>query len=361
MSELTEQLEKAREESKDMNEKQYKLQKKRIETQFKQLEKQERIQDAFQNLPIGKNIHERYTKLAVENTEYIKLARGAGVFLGMDTFKDKIALFPRNLILISAETGTGKSTTVANFVESYLKQNKKVIIITNEEYPNDILNRILFLINGWTYSNHDEITDEQAELCEKAYPLLGKCVEVVHDAFNGIGGTTTTVEGIKSICQNLLDSRSEGIRYDAIVLDYIQNVSSSLDAPGMAKWQVMQQCMTYLDNFKGLYDAPLLVFGQLKGNSGDTDHKDRIEGYKAIINHATTAIELKVDRENLRTEWIFRKNRFKGAIGNSVFTGYERGRFVEYDQEFKNKTLAKVEAKKHLNLTKNIFKAKEQK
>ena len=358
MSELTKALEQAQEESKDMNEKQYKLQKKRIETQFNQLERQEKIQNAFSNLPIGRNVEERYSALAKENEEYIRLAKNAGIFLGMDVFADKVALFPRNLILISAETGTGKSTTVANFIESYLKQNKKVLVITNEEYPNDILNRILFLINGWAYNNHEGITQEQVDLCSRAYPALGKNVEVVHDAFNGIGGTTTTLEGIKSVCQSLLDARSEGITYDAIVIDYIQNISSSLDAPSMAKWQVMQQVMTYLDNFKGLYDAPILVFGQLKAENGDASFKDRQEGYKAIINHATTAIELKVDRENLRTEWVFKKNRFKGAHGDSVFTGYHMGRFVEYDQEFKNKTLVKVEEKKHRKVLSSVFETK---
>lgn len=356
MSELVDALKEAQEESREMNEKQYKLTKKRIETQYQQLEEQERLKNAFNKLPIGKNVEERYKKLAVENTEYIKLARDGGTFLGMDVFKDKVALFARNLILLSAETGTGKSTTVANFVESYLKQNKKIIIVTNEENPNDILNRILFLLNDWIYSHHDQITDEQLELCEKAYPKLGKVVEVIHDQFNGIGGTTTTLEGIKSVCQNLIDLRQEeGITYDAIIIDYIQNISSSIEAPSMAKWQVMQKTMTYLDNFKNVYDAPVLVFSQLKSNSGDASYKDRLEGYKAIINHATTAIEIKIDRENLRTEWLFVKNRFK-SVGSSVFTGFDKGRYVEYDQEFKNRTLAKVEQKKHQKVLGNLFK-----
>lgn len=358
MSDLTKALEEAREESREMTEKQYKLQKKRVESQYEQLEKQERIQEAFNNLPIGRNIEERYSKLAQENEEYIRLAKDAGTFLGMEVFNNKVALFPRNLILISAETGTGKSTTVANFCLSYLKQKKKVLIITNEEYPNDILNRILFLANDWTYNDHEGITEEQVAVCTKAYPILGRNVEVIHDSFNGIGGTTTTLEGIKSVCQNLLDCRAEGIAYDAVVIDYIQNISSSLEAPSMAKWQVMQNVMTYLDNFKGLYNAPILVFGQLKAENGDASFKDRQEGYKAIINHATTAIELKVDRENLRTEWVFKKNRFKG-VGDSVFTGYQRGLFVPYDESFKQKTLVKVEQKKHSKVMGNLFKKKE--
>ena len=356
MSDLVDKMKVAQAENAALEKKQYELYKKRVNSQYRQLEESEKKYEAFANLPIGQNVEERYTALAKENTEYIKLARNAGVFLGMDVFQDKVALFPRNLILLSAETGTGKSTTVSNFVENYIKQGKKVLIITNEEYTTDILNRILFLINGWNYSNHDEISDYQLKKCEEFYPKLGKVVEVIGDNFNGIGGTTTTLEGIKSVCQNLIDASNQGIHYDAIVIDYIQNISSSLEAPNMAKWQVMQQCMTYLDNFKGLYNAPILVFSQLKsGKEGDT-YKDRVEGYKAIVNHATTAIEIKIDRENLRTEWVFKKNRFKSAVGDSVFTGFKLGRYVTYDQEFKTRTRLKVDADKHKKVLGNTFK-----
>ena len=73
------------------------------------------------------------------------------------------------------------------------------------------------------------------------------------------------------------------------------------------------------------------------------------------MNHATTAIEVKADRENLRTEWVFRKNRFKGAVGMSVITGYNKGRYVEYDQEFKTKTRLKKEQKNHSTLMGKVF------
>ena len=98
------------------------------------------------------------------------------------------------------------------------------------------------------------------------------------------------------------------------------------------------------------------MFSQLKGgNGGDVDFKDRIEKFKAVMNHATTAVEVKADRENLRTEWVFRKNRFKGAVGISVFTGYNKGKYIPYDQEFMNKVRLKNEEKKHSKLMGGVF------
>lgn len=361
---LTNPIQKAINEANELKEKQFIIQKKRTEIQYKQVQRQEEMENAFDNLPIGENIAERYEKLAKENKEYIQMAKNGGIFLGMDIFKDKIALFPRNIILISAETGTGKSTTVAKFIESYVKQGKRVLVITNEEYPNDILNRVVFLVNNWIYSDHESVTEEQMEVLDKAYKVLPSRLEIIHDAFNnGVGGTTTTLEGIISVCETLKRKVDNGDKpYDAIIIDYIQNVASSVNTPSMASWQVLKMLGTYLDNFKGQYDAPIIMFSQLKADSSDGKAwKDRIEGYKAITNHATTGIELKIDRENLRTEWKFTKNRFKGAVGNSVFTGYDKGRFIPYDNEFKQRTLVKNEKKKHAGLMGGLFDSKEKK
>src|SRR5690606_25713457 len=173
----------ALDESRKLQELEYEIRKDKVGIQHKDLKERLEKKKAFESLPIGKNILERANKLIIENEEYIELAKGAATFLGMKVFRDKVALFPRNIILIGAETGTGKSTTCANFVESYLKQNKKVLIITNEEYPTDILNRIVFLARGWAYTNHDEVTTEQLLECKKLYPLLMQRIEIVDDMF----------------------------------------------------------------------------------------------------------------------------------------------------------------------------------
>ena len=355
---LTNPIKEAIVEGEILKEKEYELRKTRVDVQHKELKKRQEQQAAFGILPIGKNVEERAIRLTAENEEYVKLAKGSATFLSMDIFKDKVALFPRNIILIGAETGTGKSTTVANYIESSLKQGKRCLVITNEEYSTDILNRVVFLLNNWAYTNHDEITEEQLAKCKELYPILMKRVEIIDDKFNGIGGTTTTLEGIQSICDTITAQFKAGSKpYDGgILIDYVQNIKTSIEIPGLAQWQVLDRLGAFLDNWKGSYPAPALLFSQLKATNGDNDSfKDRIEKFKAVMNHATTAIEVKADRENLRTEWIFRKNRFKGAVGISVFTGYDKGRYIDYDQEFMTKTRVRNEAKKHADLLGKVF------
>ena len=129
-NELVNSVRNAQIEGEELREKEYELRKKRVELQHRELQIRQAQQDAFDILPIGENIEERAAALADENEEYVKLARNSATFLSMEIFKDKVALFPRNILLFGAETGTGKSTTVANFTLSYLMQGKRCCIIS---------------------------------------------------------------------------------------------------------------------------------------------------------------------------------------------------------------------------------------
>jgi len=354
---LTNPIIEAIEESKNLENKEYELRKQRVDHQYDQLQDAKIKTEAFKRVKIGGNSKARASKLAKENREYIELAKSAAVFLDMEEFKDKVALFPRNIILLGAETGTGKSTTVANFVISYMKQGKKCLIITNEEYETDILNRIVFLLRGWSYNNHNEITEEQLLECDRMYPILYEnFIEIIHDKSNEVGGTTTSLEGIQSVFNSLVEELKLGNKYDAILVDYVQNIKYSTEVTSLAQWQVLDRLGAFLDGWKGEYPAPIILFSQLKSaTSAGEAFKDRQEKFKAIMNHCTTAIEILADRENLRTEWIFRKNRFKGAVGVSVFTGYERGRYVPYSSEFRSKNLIKKDRKEHLSKMASAF------
>jgi hypothetical protein len=359
-SKLVDQLAGAQERHRKLQEKRTDVMERELEIKHKKLEQDIEMENAFENFDVSAGIEEEYEELAKKNEEYIKLARNAKVFLNLDVFKDKIPLFARNIIYLSAETGTGKSTTVANLTYSYLKgASKKILILTNEENPTDVLNRIVFLNQGWVYNNHDEITDEQLEVCKKYYKALAKKVHIVHDYSNKVGGTTTTLEGIQSICKSIKKKYDAGEEpYDLILLDYIQKVEDSTKHKE-ASWIILKKTLYYLDNFKNVYPAPFVVFGQQKTDStGEKAYKEKVEGWKGITNVATTVVEIKVDRENLRTEWIIRKNRFKGAVGESVFTGYEKGKYIEYTPDFANKTEIAKTQNKHKELLGGLFSQK---
>lgn len=279
-----------------------------------------------------------------ENTEYMLAARNKMSFINKE-FVKAIPFFRKNLILVGGKTGEGKSTTVANIIREMISKvnnltgrKRRVLVITNEEKSEDVYNRITCLIEGWHYTNHDRFTDEQISKFNNNIALLSKdgMVTVVDDNYHGANGTTTTLEGICQIFDNLI---ANGEWYDVIIIDYYQNIKESRQNPGWAEWEVQQALVRRLDQYKNIYPAPIVVLAQVtpptdsEGNS-TTSFKYRIEGRKSILNVATCAIEMVANREELCTEWVIHKSRFNEMVGETITTGYKDGRYVEYDEKF---------------------------
>jgi predicted ATP-dependent serine protease len=137
-----ESVKNAIEEASELSKKEFALRKARVEVQHEKLNQQIRELEGFKSFKIGVS-KDRIENLKSQNREYIDLAKKASVFLKIDDFKGLVPLFPRNLILVGAESGHGKSTLTANMAFQFLAQNRKVLIITNEEHPTDVLNRMI--------------------------------------------------------------------------------------------------------------------------------------------------------------------------------------------------------------------------
>lgn len=320
----------------ELSKKEFELRKARVEVQHEKLNQQIKELEGFKSFQIGAT-KERVENLKSQNREYIDLAKKASVFLKIDDFKGLVPLFPRNLILVGAESGHGKSTLTANMAFQFLAQNKKVLIITNEEHPTDVLNRIICLIKGWAYHDHTSITPDQQVEFDRMYPILSERLEIVDDAYNGVGGLTTSLEGIKTIQQSLVGSEK---KFEIIIYDYFQNTNTSNKNPSASGFEVLHEVGRSWDQFKSVYNAPIIILSQLKAVKGEDDStpfKERIEGRKSIYNFCTCAIEVKANKENSTTEWIFKKSRFAQAMGVTVKTGFDRGRYVKYDRDFAKK------------------------
>lgn len=282
-------------------------------------------------------------ELVRRNNEYFAGAKSGKIFLDKQ-FRGSVPYFAKNLILIGAKSGNGKSTIAANLAYNALMNGQKALIITNEEAEEDFYNRIMCLIQGWHYVDHDKFTDHQKATFNKGIKALSERIMVISDAWQGRDGVTTTLEGITGVLNSAKRSKN---KYDVIIIDYYQGVNQSLINPGFADWQVQQEFSTYLNGFFKTYThGPVIVLSQLKEND-ENAFKDRIEGRKSIFNRATCAIEVKPNFEKKCTEFWFYKARHNQCIGKKLQMGYDKGKYVPYDDDF----ALKVDMEKQRALT----------
>ncbi len=311
----------------------------------------EKIAEADKSLDIAKNTNfgamsqEQIAKLKNDMKEYVMAAKEGMMFINK-VLRDIVPFFRKNLIVVGARTGGGKSTAVANIVFETIKQknpktgeSRKVLVITNEEKAEDFYSRIVSLARNYHYVNHDKFTPEMTAQFEAGIQALAGTgiVTVIDDNFNGTSGLTKTLEGIKTIFNNLIRDR---IYYDAIIIDYYQNVTTSTDNPKLDQYKVQELLAHFLDGMKNQYPAPIVVFAQSRVD--DKEHTIpfdiRLKGAKLLSDKATLTMEMIPHQKDLCTEWVVHKSRFtEGLTGHSIMTGYDKGRFVEYDEAFRAK------------------------
>jgi hypothetical protein len=227
------------------------------------------------------------------------------------------------------------------------------LVLSNEEKSEDVYNRITCLIKGWHYVNHDKFTEEQVEIFNQYIKGLSSMVTVIDDNFGGASGTTTTLEGICQVFDNLIANNQH---YDAIILDYYQNCKESRKTPHMNEWEVQAALARKLDQYKNIYPAPIIVFAQVAQSEDDrrVPFKTRIEGRKVILNVCTCCLEMVANRKELTTEWMIHKSRFNESVGEKVTTGYDKGSYVLYDDKFREKVSQIKAAREKADLDKNI-------
>lgn len=328
--ETTDAANKAKQEEQALKDKKAAIYKFEVESKYRHTIEAQKQAEMFGNIDITAVTDSHYKRIIERNNQYLDNARNSKKFL-LSAFGPLVPYFAKNIILFGAKTGSGKSSLSANLAYRALEDNQKTLIITNEEAEEDFYNRITFLQNKWPYTNHNRINDYQRSVIDENILKLSKNITVISDGWNGRAGVTTTLEGLQGLFNSLLTNNQ---KYDAIIVDYFQGISSSVLNPMWNDWMVQQAFGDFLNTFIQKYQhGPVIVLSQLK-ESKDATFKEKIEGRKSILNRATCAIEVVAHHDILETEFIFHKSRSTHAVGKTIKVGYQDGLYVEKDDDF---------------------------
>lgn len=324
----------------EVSEKKLIIEDRRTTIQIQEIQQHERELEIAKRIDFSQLSPGQVTSLRQTNRDYIRAARTSMTFMN-EEFKGVIPFFRKNLILIGGRTGDGKSTTVANIAFSTIRQinpatnkTRRVLVLTNEEKSEDVYNRVTCLRHGWAYTNHDQFTDDQVDTFDEYIGTLssGGRMTVIDNEYEGAIGLTTSIEGICTIFDKLIANKEY---YDVVIIDYYQNIKYSKMDPSLNEYQVQAMLANALDRYKNVYPAPIVLMAQVNPpDEKETPFKIRIQGRKIIMDVATCAVEMIAHRENYSTQWIIHKSRFNESIGKGFFTGFKKGMYVPYSNEF---------------------------
>lgn len=341
------------------------IQRHNIDQKLKEIERQKEELERISKIDIMNLPDSYFTKMDEEQDRMIQSLKNRMPFIN-GPLTDFVPFSYPNLLLVGAETGSGKSTAAANIVYSLLKGDKredgtgrKVLVISNEEMAVHVLNRIICLEEGWNYNNLKDFKTDQLNVLKEKRRILSANgrIRVIDSEFDGYKDATSTIEGLKVLLESAYNHYKEtGDHYDAIVIDYFQKIDTSKENPRLDSWRVLIDVSNYLDNFYKRYPAPIVVFSQIKPESKDDSYfENRIKLCKNIAVVCTHALEIKRNIKMSESTFTCHKHRFSGdMVGTSVITHWDRGRFIPYSDEFKMKIVQRNSEREHQKLLEGI-------
>lgn len=330
---------------KAVSEKELNLKEKRVDIAFIELVKNKENEEKSQSVSFNGLSDKALEKLRRDNKEYLEAAKHPVPFICSE-FDNLVPFFRKNLLLLMAPTGSGKSTAVCNIAFSAIRTTNpltgkpyRVLIFTNEEASEDLYNRISCFIKGWRYTNHNTFTDEQRETFDKYLQIFQKTktLTVIGDTHEGVSGWTTTPEGVVRAFNNMI---RDGDHYDIVLFDYVQGVVRSTDNTALSEYEAQRKLSNELDRIKNIYPAPIVIMSQcdpLQDEEDKTPYSVRLKGSKLIVTKATFICEITPEHKFLRSRWTVHKSRFTDSIGKAILTGFDNGKFVPYSNAFQAK------------------------
>jgi len=229
-----------------------------------------------------------------------------------------IILAPASVVLMCAPTNNGKSTLCASLGESLVSQNKRVLILANEEVESDVRARVSCIRTGISFAGYKDrngITLESRKLViEDAKSIENNLVVITNKDHLG-AYRTCNKDGIVTTLE-----KTAG-KFDLIIIDYWQRIVKT-DVNPEANWEAQRALAPELDRLKKIVGCPIVVFAQIhsivnknkdddRAKAFDLNHPFyRWKGSSEILFTATDILEFAKDWENSCTHFFAHKTRF---------------------------------------------------
>ena len=272
------------------------------------------------------SMREMFTDIA----NYNRMLKERITFIN-DPLTTAVPFTRENLYLICAYSGNGKSTIAANISYPLWKQNKKALVIANEEPDTDVMFRIACLELGLSFNDYKKgrmPIDQQKEATKLFYDI-SRCIKVLDVNYNN--GLTTKVEGVKNALNAI-----NGADYSCVLIDYFQLVKFSVEKPQAKPYDVLNDLRIWLGQYIKRSNVPVVVFAQLHslGKRANKDLDSRIKDGPTIYETATVVMEVVPNFDDQTSDFLIHKDRF-GFAGKRVICGFDKGRYVKLTDEFK--------------------------
>jgi archaellum biogenesis ATPase FlaH len=268
---------------------------------------------------------ESVTDMVVKIQKYNRMLDQKLTFIN-ESVTAAIPFTRENLYLICAYTGSGKSTAAANISYPLWKQEKKVLVISNEEPEQDVLFRIACLDLGVNFNDYKKglMPRETQVQIMRMFEDIAKYVKVVDVSRNN--GFTSKVECIKNTLEAVKSSD-----YCCVLIDYFQNIKYSAKNKHASTYDNLVDLKAFLNIYIKSANVPIVLFAQLysqsKRSSKAQDIDARIKDCSSIVEPATVIIEMIPNFEDQTTQFCIHKDRF-GFAGNKIICPFEKGRFL---------------------------------
>jgi archaellum biogenesis ATPase FlaH len=227
-----------------------------------------------------------------------------------DEFKSRFHLVPGQLMTIAAYTGSGKSTTTVNAAANYIRHGKCAFIISNEETAKDMFDMVACILLGVSHQDMANCALPpliEAQIVKKVKDLYDDKLLFVMDGELSNNGTSKA-----EYILNLLEAwKKARIKPDVVFIDYLTNIYSAGSTQSKDHYFQLDMFLKNLKNLINILSFPVVMCAQMhsddKKKGTSLDAKLIMGG--VIQQVSTIAVEVKVNRNNLTSEFVIHKNR----------------------------------------------------